>query len=106
MDLLRPKGVHIKLDKSTHAHFKARLIHHNVSMQDAFETFAKLVAEGNHSANAIVERFVRMKIKEELASVGLKFDRPIRKQRFVENIDTNGLYDLIDEADSNCDKTP
>jgi hypothetical protein len=98
----RSKGVHVKLDKETHLAFKIKLLHHSVSMQEAFEEFARQVGMGSVSANNIIVRMIRHKIKLELASVGLKPSR--RKPRYVSELSDDGLYDLINEGDGNADE--
>ena len=100
---VRSKGVHVKLDKETHTDFKVKLIQHGVTMQDAFEEFARQVAMGNLSANRLIERFIRERAKAELASVGLK---PMgrTKQRFLRELDQEKLYDLINEGEEEVDE--
>jgi hypothetical protein len=98
---IRTKGVHVKLDKSTHAAFKAKLVEYGLSMQEAFEEFARLVGSGNFSANNILERLIRRQIKAELATVGLK---PMKQRlRHVSELDANRLYDLINEGEEEND---
>ena len=96
---IRCKGVHVKLEKETHASFKTKLIQHGVSMQQAFEEFARLVGAGNLSANRLLERMVRDRIKDELASVGLKPTKRKRKPRYISELDDEKLYDLISEEE-------
>jgi hypothetical protein len=95
---IRCKGVHVKLDKETHANFKTRLIKHGVSMQEAFEEFARAVGADNLSANRLLEKMVRTKIKDELATVGLKAPSR-RKPRYLSELDDEKLYDLINEEE-------
>ena len=96
---VRCKGVHVKLDKGTHLNFKLKLVHHDLTMQDAFEEFARQVGMGNVSANNLLERMIRNRIKHELADVGLKPFRPGRKSKKVGELDDERLYDLISEGD-------
>lgn len=93
---VRCKGVHVKLDKQTHMNFKTKLIQHGVTMQDAFEEFARLVGSDNVSANRMMARLVREKIKHELASVGVK---PAQRGKRVNELDHETLYDLINEEE-------
>jgi hypothetical protein len=95
----RSKGVHVKLDKETHSNFKTRLIQHGVSMQEAFEEFARLVGTGSLSANRMLETLVRTRVKAELATVGLKPMGRKRKPRFLGELDQDKLYDLINEGE-------
>lgn len=93
---VRCKGVHVKLDKQTHANFKTKLIQHGVTMQDAFEEFARLLGSDNVSANRMMERFVRNRVRQELASMGVD---PVKRSKHVNELDHETLYDLINEEE-------
>ena len=95
---IRSKNIHVKLDKKTHTRFKTGLIVLGVSMQEAFEEFAKRVADGDKSAVNIVERMVRTRVKQELAEVGLKPGLG-RRRRVLDELDQDVLYDLINEGE-------
>lgn len=98
-DTVRVKGVHIKLDRETHAHFKARLVHIDLTMQEAFEEFARLVAAGSLSANRMLDGLIRRQIKQELSTIGMK---PVkRKHKRLGELDADKLYDLINEDADN-----
>lgn len=97
-DTIRIKGVHVKLDKETHANFKIKLIQHGVSMQEAFEEFARLIGSGSASANNLLVNLVKRQVKEELATVGLKPFRN-RKPRRISELDEDGMYDLINASE-------
>jgi hypothetical protein len=101
---IRGKNVHVKLDRLTHLRFKTSLVERGVSMQEAFEHFAKSVAEGNKSAINLVEQMKRQQIKDELAGTGL---RPgLRgKRRILDELDPDQMYDLINEEE-NTDEDP
>lgn len=96
-DAIKCKGIHIKLDRETHARFKVRLVGHGVAMQEAIEEFVRLVGNGDLRANGIIERLVSDKVKAELESVGLKADRK-RRRRQVNELDDDALYGLINEG--------
>lgn len=93
-DSIRTKGVHVKLDRETHANFKARLAQRGLSMQEAFEEFARLIGSGSPSANNLLDRLLREQLKDELATVGLN---PMRKSKRLSELDPERLYDLINE---------
>jgi len=96
-DRIKCKGVHVKLDRETHANFKMRLVQHGLSMQEAFEEFARLVGSGQPTANKMLERVIREHLKAELASVGLK---PLKKsRRYLGELDPDKLYDLINDGE-------
>ena len=100
----RSKNVHVKLDRLTHTRFKASLVERGVSMQEAFEHFAKSVAEGNKSALRLVEQMKRQHVKDELAGTGLT-PGVGRKRRALDELDPETLYDLINEEE-NTDEAP
>lgn len=102
---IKVKGVHVKLDKTTHANFKSQLAQHGLSMQEAFEEFARLVGSGSASANNLLIRLIRSQVKEELATVGLKPSSP-RSTRRINELDPDKLYDLINEESSDEDEVP
>lgn len=93
-DLLQDrKCVHVKLDKEVHAALRARLFQHNLSMQEVFDEFAKLIATDDRSANRIVENLVMRKVKEAIEG------KPKRQRdRSVGELDHDTLYDLIEEG--------
>ncbi len=100
---VRSKNVHVKLDRLTHTQFKSGLVTHGVSMQEAFEEFAKRFARGDRSAVRLVERMVRERVKSELAGVGLKPGLG-RRRRILNELDHETLYDLINEDEQDKDE--
>jgi hypothetical protein len=100
VDSIRTKIVHVKMDKVMHANFKAQLVHHGLSMQEALMEFARLVGSGNLTANNLLEKLLREQARQELASVGVA-QSPRRKPRRLSELDPERLYDLINEVDSN-----
>jgi hypothetical protein len=98
------KHVHVKLDRLTHTRFKSNLVELGVSMQEAFEYFAKCLAEGNKSAVRLVEQIKRQRVKDELAGTGLKPGLG-RKRRGLGELDHDTLYDLINEEED-TDEAP
>jgi hypothetical protein len=102
---VRSKNIHVKLDRLTHTQFKSGLVMHGVSMQEAFEEFAKRFAAGDRSAVRLIERMVRDRIKSELAGTGLKPGLPRRRRRVLNELDHETLYDLINEGEQDTDET-
>jgi len=96
---VRCKGVHVKLDRLTHARFKMKLIEHGLTMQEAFESFARFIGDGNSSANNLLEKHIRTKLKEELAEVGITPLRKRKTPRYVSELSDAAIYDLIDRGD-------
>lgn len=96
MDDVKSKGVHVKLDRETHYRFRTRLLQHDVTMQDAFEEFARLVGIENPAAVRMIERMVNERIKRDLDNVGIKSTK--RKPRRLSELDNERLYDIINEG--------
>ena len=93
-DLLQDrKCVHVKLDKDIHAALRARLLQHNLSMQEVFDEFAKLIVSDDGRAEKIVKHLVMRKVKEAIEG------KPKRQRdRSVNELDHDALYDLIEEG--------
>jgi antitoxin component of RelBE/YafQ-DinJ toxin-antitoxin module len=86
------KCVHVKLEKETHAAFRARLFRHGISMQEAFDEFAKQVAEGNRSANIIVESLINRKLKEAIEG---RVTKTRKRKESLGELDSESIYNLI-----------
>lgn len=93
------KCVHVKLDKDVHAALRGKLFKHNLSMQEVFDEFAKLVASEDKSACRIVENLVMRKVREAIEGKPKK-----ERTRSVNELDHDALYDLIEER-SDSDET-
>ena len=65
-----------------------------MSMQQAFEEFARLFATDDSKATKIVEQLVMRKIKEAIEGK----ERPRRHDRKVGELDHDSLYNLIEEG--------
>ena len=97
---VRSKRIQVKLDRATHADFKAQLAQHGLSMQEAFAEFARQVGSGGLYANNLLIRMIKTQVKEELATVGLKpMAMPRTKVSRLPELDSEQLYDLINEVD-------
>lgn len=86
------KCIHVKLDKGVHAALRTRLFQHNLSMQEVFDEFAKLIATDDPKAIKIVEQLIMRKIRAEIEG------KPKRHDRSVSELDHDALYDLIEEG--------
>jgi hypothetical protein len=83
------KGIHIKLKKDVHALFRSEMFKTGISMQEAFNEFARQVVEGTRSAKFIVQAASSKKMKASLEKRTRKWERP------VGDLDVETLYDLI-----------
>lgn len=84
-DFETKKSVHINLNKTTHAGFRSALFDHDLSMQEVFERFAKLVANGDERAEEIISE----------AKV-LKRNKTIER---LNQSEVDNLYDAISHVD-------
>lgn len=89
------KCVHVKLEKSTHAAFRTQLFNHNLSMQEVFDEFAKLVVRGDSRTQKIIEDIVVRKVE---AQIDGKITRRRRKKKPVNENDRDVLYSMIEGA--------
>ena len=71
-------------------------------MQEAFQWFAKCVAEGNRSAVRLVEQMKRERARALLAGTGLRPGLRGRK-RGLSELDHDTLYDLINNPQGEDD---
>lgn len=84
------KGIHVKLDKQVHATLRAKLFKYNLSMQEVFDDFARLIAEDNKRAQVILELLVQKKLKRALeGKLRQKEDLALNE------MDADALYNLI-----------
>ncbi len=78
-DLETKKSVHINLTKKTHTGYRKVLFDYGLSMQEVFELFASLVAQGDERVLEIVSEA-----------------KSIRRQRAIERLDKSEVDDLYD----------
>jgi hypothetical protein len=86
------KCVHIKLTKDVHFALRATLFKHNISMQELFEEFARLVASDTPKGKSIIESIVTRKIKESISGIRVKRDRSMGE------LDSETLYNMINKS--------
>ena len=87
------KSLHIKMDKSVHASFRAKLFKLNLSMQEVFEEFARLYNADDSRVEKIIDQLSERKLLDYMAGL------TPRKKRNLEgtftDLDHDTLYDLI-----------
>lgn len=93
--LVEKKSVHIKLTKDVHLALRAKLFKYNVSMQELFDEFARLVATDVPKAQSIVDSIVSKKIKRVLKTT---IKTPKKKESF-NSFDSDALYDMINSSE-------
>jgi hypothetical protein len=101
----RTKCIHVKLDRITHKEYKKQLLELDSTMQEAFEIFARSLANGSLSAINIVRKGQRDMLLSILNDVGLSpqyigRDEVKPRRPFLDKIDSDRMYDLIGEYDS------
>lgn len=94
------KSIHFKLDKELHYALRAKLFKHNITMQELFDEFARLVATDTARGQTIIESIINKKVKKVLG--GSTRAKRKKKESFNE-LDSETLYNMIngpDEHDS------
>jgi hypothetical protein len=91
------KDIHVKLTKEVHSSLRAELFKRGISMQEAFNEFARLVGDGDNRALRILDSFVVKKLRSQLEDarrdvVGLSDSQ-------LGELDRNTLYHLIEGSD-------
>jgi hypothetical protein len=82
IDLANKKSIHVSMTTGTHSLFRIACFKHKVSMQEAIEEFASLVANDNPDMISILEEIALRKLNKEIR----KFDE----------IDTDNIYDILE----------
>jgi len=88
------KGIHVKLDKDVHAGLRSRLFYHNLSMQEVFNYFAKLIVSDDPRAIRLVEALVSQRLKEQLGELTKK-----RRSRQLNELDSDAVYNMIESPE-------
>lgn len=89
------KCVHFKISKEVHFALRAKLFKHNISMQELFDEFARLVASDAPKGQALIESIVNRKLKQALSGESIKK----RKKEPLGEFDTDTLYSMINNSD-------
>jgi type II secretory pathway component PulF len=92
--------IHVKLSKDVHFAFRTRLLERGLTMQDAMDEFARLVADEDHRAMKIVERLAARNAQAELNAARAVPDR-LRK---VSELDAETLYNMINSGEEDGDQ--
>jgi len=79
------KSVHVNLARATHSEFRKTLFDYSLSMQETFELFARLAAEGDKRAVSILQEAYDNKRSKSVASFN--------------DVEKRNLYDAISEMD-------
>jgi hypothetical protein len=82
INLVTKKTIHVNLTTASHAALKIACFNHAISMQEAIEEFAHLIAVGHPDTIAILESVNRKKLKDQI------------KQ--LDNFDEKTIYDILE----------
>jgi len=82
IDLTTKKSIHVSMTAGIHSQFRIACFKHRVSMQEAIEEFASLIANDNPDMISILEEIALRKLNKEIR----KFD----------NSDTDNIYDILE----------
>lgn len=93
--LVTRKCINVKLDKEVHASFRFKLLERGITMQDAMDEFARLIADDDQRALGIVERLATRKAQAELTAMSEPKDR----SRKLSELDAETLYNLINHSE-------
>ena len=88
------KGVHIKIRKDIHAHFRGEMFKMGLSMQEAFNEFALQVVEGTKSSKQILSVAALKKMKSSINESAEKSAKR-KKEKEINDFDIDTLYELI-----------
>jgi hypothetical protein len=91
------KACHIELDTQTHMYFRRELFTVGLTMQEAFEAFARLVASGDHKTKEMLKSFVTKKLRKEIDKVTAS---AVKRPTPFNELDADQLYDLIGDTSS------
>lgn len=90
-DLLTDKkSVHFKISKEVHFALRAKLFKHDISMQELFDEFARLVVTDAPKGQSIIESIVNRKIKQITGHAPKR-----RKKDSFGELDSETLYNMI-----------
>lgn len=90
------KCVHIKLSKEVHFALRSKLFKHNISMQELFDEFARLVAEDTAKGQSVIDSIINRKLKIAVSGIKKK-----RKRESLGEFDSETLYNMINGSSDN-----
>lgn len=96
--MLERKCVHVKLRKAVHTALRHEMLSRGLSIQEVVDRFAEEFIQGKKGAVSIVNRAAAEKIRRQMEPL-----MPAKKRRrpcgpVIEEVDHDGLYELISEA--------
>lgn len=93
--LVDRRCINVKLCKEVHASFRSKLLERGITMQDAMDEFAKLIADDDQRALGIVDRLATKKAQAELTAISKSKDH----SRKMSELDAEALYNMISDGE-------
>jgi len=90
------KSIHFKLDSDIHFALRTKLFKHNITMQELFNEFARLVATDTAKGQSIIELIINKKIKRVLSTTSKVTKR--KKKESFNDLDCDALYNMINDS--------
>jgi len=86
------KCVHFKISKEVHFALRAKLFKHDISMQELFDEFARLVASDTVKGQSIIDSIVNRKLKKALSGT---VEKKRKERETIGDLDSETLYNII-----------
>jgi hypothetical protein len=84
------KCVHIKLKKEVHLALRTKLFKYNISMQELFDEFARLVANDSSKGQSVINIIAARKLNEAITGV-----KKEKRNTTMSELDSETLYNMI-----------
>jgi hypothetical protein len=100
------KSIHIKLSPDVHASLRTKLFNFNLTMQDIFDGFARLVTKDDKKAIKILEFLAKEKIEDSLlkSEKKEKNEQLNQKKVYFSELEEDAMYNLIKGENDNNDE--
>lgn len=92
------KSIHVKLSRETHTLLREKLFRHGITMQDLFQEAAEFAISDSVKSEKFLEKIAKKKLINSLE----KMD----KNHKINNINSDILYNLLEESDDNEQRSP
>ncbi len=91
------KSIHVKLSKDVHTALRQKLLGYGLTMQDLFSEVADIALADNDRADKILKKISKRKLQESLQKTGRKLPNDLT----IGELDSNTLYNILDEGRKN-----
>lgn len=90
------KCIHIKISKEVHSSLRMKLFKHNITMQELFNEFARLVVTDTAKSESIIKFIVRKRLEAFLNATTEKKQIKVSQ---MGDLDNETLYSLINDSE-------